>query len=145
MPEPGYYRQPTIHRDTIVFVSEDDLWQVPATGGKAERLTAGVGRVGAPKFSPDGTSLAFVGHEEGPSDVFTMPAGGGEVFPPHLPWWGEGLSHLDPGGPGHRVRRGDRPSLHANGRAAQGVYDQRAGRPYTATFRTKFVHCLPAE
>ena len=31
----GYYRFPTICRDTIVFVSEDDLWTVPRTGGIA--------------------------------------------------------------------------------------------------------------
>ena len=24
----GYYRWPAIHRDTVVFVSEDDLWTV---------------------------------------------------------------------------------------------------------------------
>ncbi len=80
MPDQGYYRQPTIHQDTVVFVSEDDLWQVPATGGKAERLTAGLGRTASPAFSPDGKSIAFLGHEEGPSDIFTVPAGGGAVF-----------------------------------------------------------------
>src|SRR5688572_27804134 len=36
--EPGYFRYPTIHEDTIVFVSEDDLWMVPAEGGRAWRL-----------------------------------------------------------------------------------------------------------
>ena len=29
----GYFRYPTIAGDTIVFVSEDDLWAVPAEGG----------------------------------------------------------------------------------------------------------------
>ena len=28
MPEAGYYRFPTIHDDTVIFVSEDDLWTV---------------------------------------------------------------------------------------------------------------------
>ena len=39
MPGPGYYRHPTIHGDTVVFVSEDDLWSVPSAGGVAIRRT----------------------------------------------------------------------------------------------------------
>jgi len=29
----GYYRHPSIHADTIVFISEDDLWSVPSAEG----------------------------------------------------------------------------------------------------------------
>ncbi len=36
----GYYLLPTISGDTVVFVSEDDLWSVPAQGGIARRLTS---------------------------------------------------------------------------------------------------------
>ena len=79
MSEQGYYRQPTIHDDTVVFVSEDDLWRIPASGGRAERVTAGVGQAEWPWFSPDGSTLAFVGREEGPSEIYTLPVPGGEV------------------------------------------------------------------
>lgn len=41
----GYYRFPTIHKDTIVFVCEDDLWTVPASGGVARRLTSNRGKL----------------------------------------------------------------------------------------------------
>ncbi|MCS6940232.1 MAG: PDZ domain-containing protein [Roseiflexaceae bacterium] len=75
----GYYRWPTIHGDTVVFVCEDDLWSVPASGGVARRLTANPGSVWSPALSPDGSLLAFVGRDEGPGEVFVMPAEGGEA------------------------------------------------------------------
>jgi tricorn protease len=66
MPSQGYIRFPTIFDDTIILVSEDDLWYVSSKGGRAGRLTASVNEVKYPHFSPDGTLLAFVGREEGP-------------------------------------------------------------------------------
>ena len=73
----GYYRTPTIAGDTIVFVCEDDLWSVPAGGGLARRLTAGPAAVTLPRLSPDGTTVAYVGRDEGSPEVYTIPAQGG--------------------------------------------------------------------
>ncbi len=73
----GYYRHPTIYQDIVLFVSEDDLWAVPASGGLAHRLTSSLGSVSRPMISPDGSQVAFVGREEGQSEIYVMPTMGG--------------------------------------------------------------------
>ena len=75
----GYYRFPTIHEQTVVFVCEDDLWTVSGNGGIARRLTSGLGESSSPFLSPDGKYLAFTGREEGVSEVYCMPASGGRA------------------------------------------------------------------
>ena len=50
--ESGYYRHPTIHGDTIVFVSEDDLWTVPADGRYGAPADREPGTITFPAFSP---------------------------------------------------------------------------------------------
>lgn len=73
----GYHRHPTIHGERVVFVSEDDLWSVSVDGGVAIRLTANPGSHSGPRFSPDGTMLAFTSRDEGRNEVHLMDASGG--------------------------------------------------------------------
>lgn len=75
----GYYRYPTLHRELIAFVAEDDLWLVGDQGGVAQRLTANPGIETYPRFSPDGNQIAFVSRDEGPPEAFVMPTSGGAV------------------------------------------------------------------
>lgn len=75
----GYFRFPTVHADRVTFISEDDLWEVPLSGGVARRLTTGRGTFSRPRYSPDGQWLAFSSAEEGHLEVFVMPAQGGEI------------------------------------------------------------------
>jgi tricorn protease len=73
----GYYRFPTISKDSLIFVCEDDLWSVPIKGGIARRLTSNLAQVSHPSISPDGKYVAFVGYEEGQPEIYAMPAQGG--------------------------------------------------------------------
>ena len=65
----GYYRFPAIHSDTFVFVCEDDLRTVPASGGTARQPTSNLGKATRPLLSPDGKLLTFVWWEEEKSEV----------------------------------------------------------------------------
>lgn len=75
----GYYRMPTLSKEKIIFVAENDLWEVPLTGGVASRLTTSQGAISYPKFSPDGKWIAFSSTDEGSSDIYVMPSNGGPI------------------------------------------------------------------
>jgi dipeptidyl aminopeptidase/acylaminoacyl peptidase len=56
------------------------IWLQPVGGGPAKRFTAG-GKDGDyhPRWSPDGTKLAFISHRAGKPQVFVIPVDGGEA------------------------------------------------------------------
>jgi tricorn protease len=71
------FQSPALSRELIAFGYAGDLWTVSREGGRAVRLTNGVGLESAPIFSPDGGTIAFTGEYDGNTDVFTIPAAGG--------------------------------------------------------------------
>jgi tricorn protease len=73
----GYYRYPTLAGDTVVFTAEGDLWSVPATGGRASRLTTQPAEETNAVAAPDGTRIAFAASYDGPVEVYVMPLSGG--------------------------------------------------------------------
>jgi tricorn protease len=72
-------RFPDISGNTIAFVYGEDIWTVPADGGIATRLTIHDGQERFPRFSPDGSMIAFTGQYDGNADVYVMSAHGGEI------------------------------------------------------------------
>lgn len=76
--------QPAVSGRHIAFVYDDDLWLANRDGSEARRLTTHPGNEGSPRFSPDGTMLAFTGEYDGNADVFVVPVSGGA--PTRLTW-----------------------------------------------------------
>lgn len=72
-------RFPDIHDALIVFVHGEDIWSVPAGGGVATRLTIHDGEERYPRFSPDGSMIAFTGYYDGNPDVYVMNRFGGDI------------------------------------------------------------------
>ena len=71
-------QMPAVSRTQIAFVYAGDIWIAPKTGGAAVRLSTPRGAESFPRFSPDGTRIAFSGNYDGNADVYVMPAAGGE-------------------------------------------------------------------
>ncbi|MDZ7608960.1 MAG: hypothetical protein U5K79_26060 [Cyclobacteriaceae bacterium] len=61
----------------ITFVYGGDLWIMPKTGGQAVQITHSPGEESFPKFSPDGSEIAYTASYNGNSDIYTMPSNGG--------------------------------------------------------------------
>jgi tricorn protease len=73
----GYFTQPTISQNQIIFVCENDLWQVALEGGRAQRLTSSRSEIHSPAHSPNGLWIACCTMEEGEHDVYLMESSGG--------------------------------------------------------------------
>jgi tricorn protease len=70
-------RFPAIHGDQVVFSYAGDLYTVDAEGGTARRLTSHKGYEMFPRFSPDGSKIAFTAQYDGNTEVYVMPSEGG--------------------------------------------------------------------
>ncbi len=74
-------RYPALSPDAnqIAFSYMGDIWTVPASGGRAFRLTNHAAYDMQPIWSPDGQTIAFTSDRFGNNDIFLVPAGGGEI------------------------------------------------------------------
>src|SRR3954463_12000250 len=63
---------------TIVFDLVGDLYTLPIGGGKATRITSGMGFDGQPRFSPDGKSIVFVSDRSGYENLWLIDVAGGQ-------------------------------------------------------------------
>src|SRR5438874_7782879 len=70
-------RYPDVSASQIAFVYAGDIWVAPKTGGAALRLSSPKGEESFPRFSPDGSQIAFSGNYDGNTDIYVVPAAGG--------------------------------------------------------------------
>ncbi|WP_329132753.1 PDZ domain-containing protein [Streptomyces sp. NBC_01476] len=87
----AYLRFPHLYGDLLCFAAEDDIWVAPlgppgGSPGRAWRVTADRTRVGIPRFSPDGTTIAFTTWRSLDPEVYLVPVDGGT--PRRLTYWG---------------------------------------------------------
>ncbi|MFJ3337710.1 S41 family peptidase [Streptomyces sp. NPDC086766] len=83
----SYLRLPHLSGDLLCFVSEDDLWLAPLDGAeRAWRLTVDRTKAGHPRFSPDGSAIAYTSWRSLVPEIHLVPVDGGPAR--QLTYWG---------------------------------------------------------
>ena len=83
----GYLRYPHIHGDLLTFAAGDEIWLAPASGGRAWRLSADDVPVSYPRFSRDGSQVAWTSWRDGNPEVYAADTGGSTAN--RLTYWGD--------------------------------------------------------
>ncbi|MGK5632321.1 S41 family peptidase [Streptomyces sp. URMC 123] len=86
MTQPSYLRYPHPHGELLTFTAEDDVWAAPLDGGRAWRVSADNTPVSHPRFSPDGTHIAWTSTRDGVPEAHLAPVDGGPAK--RLTHWG---------------------------------------------------------
>ena len=71
------FQYPDVSATHITFSYAGDIWIVPKSGGTAVKLSSPTGEEIFPKFSPDGSQIAFSGNYDGNMDIYLIPSMGG--------------------------------------------------------------------
>ena len=93
---------PDVSETHITFVYGDDVWIAPKLGGNANLLSSPDGSESYPRFSPDGSMIAYTANYHGNSDVYVIKVEGGVpkrltyhgMFDKVLGWTPDGKSVL---------------------------------------------------
>ena len=71
-------RHPTLANGKIAFSYLGSIWTANEDGSGVQRLTVNQARDVFPRFSPDGSQIAFSSNREGNYDVYVIPSTGGK-------------------------------------------------------------------
>ncbi len=83
----GYLRYPHLHGDLLTFAAGDDVWLAPAAGGRGWRLSADDVPVSYPRFSRDGSRVAWTSWRDGNPEVYSADTEGSTAD--RLTYWGD--------------------------------------------------------
>lgn len=81
-----YLRYPHLSGDLLTFAAENDVWVVPVSGGRAWRISSLQQPVRNPRFSPDGSTIAWTVVQGAAPEVVAADANGGNFR--RLTYWG---------------------------------------------------------
>ncbi|MEL7535941.1 MAG: PDZ domain-containing protein [Pseudomonadota bacterium] len=121
-------RFPDIHEDRVVFVYAGDIYTASTAGGTATRLTSHDGLELYPKFSPDGSEVAYSAEYNGTRQVYVVSAAGGT--PRQLTWYNDVGAMPPRGGTDYRVLDWSRDGENVLVRANRLPWGVRMGRYY---------------
>ncbi|MHA7208245.1 S41 family peptidase [Arthrobacter sp. MDT1-65] len=82
----SYLRFPHLYGTRITFVAENDVWVAPLGGGRAWRISALQLAARNPRFSPDGSTVAWTVVQGGAPEVVAADVEGGNFR--RLTYWG---------------------------------------------------------
>ena len=83
-----YLRYPHLHGDLVAFVAQDDIWLASiGSPARAWRLTSDAAAVTSPRFSRDGTRLAWTSWRDGNPEVHVADVAGSAAT--RLTYWGD--------------------------------------------------------
>lgn len=71
------FQHPDVSDTHITFAYGGDIWVVAKSGGTATKLSSPKGDESFPRFSPDGSQIAFSGNYDGNTDIYVLPSMGG--------------------------------------------------------------------
>lgn len=81
-----YLRYPHLSKDFVTFAAENDVWVAPVSGGRAWRISALQQPVRNPRFSPDGSTIAWTVVQGSAPEVVAADTDGGNFR--RLTYWG---------------------------------------------------------
>lgn len=117
-----------IHKDQVTFVYGGDIYIAATSGGEAKRLTSHEGFETFPKFSRDGSKIAFTAEYTGSRQVYVMNVDGSDLK--QLTWYNDVGSMPPRGGYDYRIYDWSADDKNVLVRANRLPWGIRMGQPY---------------